>query len=161
MKARVMSSLALPAALATAGLLNTAEAAYAASLGSETPTASAPYGHQGQSIGGDVTLTPSDGHPCTPIGNVTVTDYGHCCTPIGNATITDYGYCCTPVGNVTITDYGHCCTPIGNVTITDYHHCCAPVGNITICDYGHHQGQGNHDHDDHHEHGPGRQLRLV
>ncbi|MEV6176018.1 hypothetical protein [Streptomyces sp. NPDC052015] len=146
MKARVMSSLALPAALATAGLLNTAEAAYAASLGSETPTASAPYGHQGQSIGGDVTLTPSDGHPCTPVGNVTVTDYGHCCTPIGN---------------VTITDYGHCCTPIGNVTITDYHHCCAPVGNITICDYGHHQGQGNHDHDDHHEHGPGRQLRLV
>jgi hypothetical protein len=156
-----MSSLALPAALATAGLLNTAEAAYAASLGSETPTASAPYGHQGQSMGGDVTLTPSDGHPCTPIGNVTVTDYGHCCTPIGNVTITDYGYCCTPVGNVTITDYGHCCTPIGNVTITDYHHCCAPVGNITICDYGHHQGQGNHDHDDHHEHGPGRQLRLV
>ncbi|MET9765321.1 hypothetical protein ABZ016_40745 [Streptomyces sp. NPDC006372] len=138
MKARVMSSLALPAALATAGLLNTAEAAYAATLGSDTLTASAPYTYQGQ-IGGDVTLTSGDGHPCTPIGNVTVTDYGHCCTPIGNMTVTDYGHCCTPIGNMTVTDYGHCCTP---------------VGNMTICDYGHHQEHGH----GHHDQVPGRQL---
>ncbi|MET9524768.1 hypothetical protein [Streptomyces coeruleorubidus] len=141
MKARVMSSLALPAALATAGLLNTAEAAYAATLGSNTPTASAPYTLQGQQIGGDVTLTSGDGHPCTPIGNVTVTDYGHCCTPVGNITVTDYGHCCTPVGNITVTDYGHCCTP---------------VGNMTICDYGHHQEHGQ-DHHGHRDHAPGRQ----
>ncbi|MEV2214963.1 hypothetical protein AB0H86_26565 [Streptomyces sp. NPDC050997] len=107
MKARVMSSLALPAALATAGLLNTAEAAYATALGPETLTASAPYAHQGQLIGGDVTLASVDGRPCAPIGNVTITDYGHCCTPIGNMTITDYGHCCTPISNVTICDYGH------------------------------------------------------
>ncbi|GGY37772.1 hypothetical protein [Streptomyces djakartensis] len=138
MKARVMSSLALPAALATAGLLNTAEAAYAAALGPDTPAAS-PYTHQGQQIGGDVTLTSGDGHPCTPIGNVTVTDYGHCCTPVGNITVTDYGHCCTPVGNITVTDYGHCCTP---------------VGNVTICDYGHHQENGHHRPD----HVPGRPL---
>ncbi len=130
-----MSSLALPAALATAGLLNTAEAAYAAALGSDTLTTSAPYTHQGQQIGGDVTLTSGDGRPCTPIGNITVTDYGHCCTPV------DYGHCCTPV------DYGHCCTPV------DYGHCCTPVGNVTICDYGHHQEHG-HDRPDH---VPGRQ----
>ncbi|GAA4312269.1 hypothetical protein GCM10023086_32770 [Streptomyces venetus] len=139
MKARVMSSLALPAALATAGLLNSAEAAYAAALGSDTLTASAPYTHQGQQIGGAV-LTSGDGHPCTPIGNVTVTDYGHCCTPIGNITVTEYGHCCTPIGNMTVTDYGHCCTP---------------VGNVTICDYGHHQEHGHGHHDDH---VPGRQL---
>jgi hypothetical protein len=102
-----MSSLALPAVLATAGLLNSAEAAYAAALGSETPTASAPNPHHGQPIGGDVTLTSWDGNPCSPIGNVTITDYGHCCTPIGNMTITDYGHCCTPVANMTICDYGH------------------------------------------------------
>lgn len=102
-----MSSLALPAALATAGLLNTAEAAYATALGSDTRTAAAPYAHQGQPIGGDATLTSANGHPCSPIGNVTITDYGHCCTPVGNITITDYSYCCTPVGNITICDYGN------------------------------------------------------
>ena len=107
MKARVITSLALPAALATAGLLSTAEAAYAA-IGPDTLTASAKYGYQGQSIDGEAGVTPVSGPPCTPIGNVTITDYGHCCTPIGNVTITDYGYCCTPIGNVTITDYGLC-----------------------------------------------------
>lgn len=124
MKARVMSSLALPAALATAGLLNTAEAAYAAALGQETLTASAPYAYQGQPMSGDVTLIPGDDHPCQNLANVT----------IGN-----YGRCCPPIGNVTISNYGHCCPPIANVTISDYGHCCAPVANMTICDYGHHQ----------------------
>ncbi|UUU36445.1 hypothetical protein JIX56_45195 [Streptomyces sp. CA-210063] len=92
MKARVITSLALPAALATAGLLGTAEAAYAA-IGPDTLTASATYGYQGQPIDGEASLTPGSGIPCTPIGNVTITDYGYCCTPIGNVTITDYGYC--------------------------------------------------------------------
>ncbi|MEU6867452.1 hypothetical protein ABZ924_30115 [Streptomyces sp. NPDC046876] len=105
MKARAITSLALPAALATAGLLSTAEAAYA-SLGPNT-TVSAKYGQQIQPLG-DVTLTPGAEHPCPPFANVTITDYGHCCTPVGNITIPDYGHCCTPVGNITIPDYGHC-----------------------------------------------------
>ncbi|MFE7839698.1 hypothetical protein ACFU53_27680 [Streptomyces sp. NPDC057474] len=92
MKARVITSLALPAALATAGLLSTAEAAYAA-IGPDTLTASAKYGYQGQLIDGEASLTPGSGTPCTPIGNITITDYVHCCTPIGNITIPDYGYC--------------------------------------------------------------------
>ena len=131
-----MSSLTLPAARATAGLLQTAEAAYAAAPGSETLTASSPYAHQGQRIGGAVTLTPGKSVPCTPVGNVTITDYGNCSTPVGNMTITDYGYCSTPVGNV------------------------------TLCDYGHHQEYGRdyydlgrYYHDSGHGHGDGRQLR--
>ncbi|WP_149826029.1 hypothetical protein [Streptomyces tailanensis] len=136
MKARLMSSLALPAALATAGLLNTAEAAYATALGSDARTASAPYAYQGQPISGDVTLTSADGHPCTPLGNVTITDYGHCCTPIGNVTLTDYNVCCTPVANMTICDYEH-----------HQEH-----------DHGHHEN-GLHDHHDH-DHDHGRQLRF-
>jgi hypothetical protein len=148
---RVISSLALPAALATAGLVNNAEVAYAALLGSDALTASAPSAHQGQPMG-DVTLTPGVGHPCSNLGNVTTTDYGHCCTSVGNVTITGYGHCCTPVGNLTITDYGHCCTPVGNLTITDYGYCCTTVGNVTICDYGHHEP-------DHHSHDSGREER--
>ncbi|MGW3689165.1 hypothetical protein [Streptomyces sp. NPDC005125] len=106
MKARVITSLALPAALATAGLLNTAEAAYAATAGSDTLTSSAKYGYQEQPMG-DVTLAPGSVHPCTPMGNVTITDYGHhCCTPVGNMTVTDYGQYSTPVGNVTVCYYG-------------------------------------------------------
>ncbi|GAA3367976.1 hypothetical protein GCM10020367_64410 [Streptomyces sannanensis] len=128
MRARVITSLALPAALATAGLLNTAEAAYAA-LGPDTPTASA---KQEQPIG-DVTFIPGTDRPCPPIGNVTITDYGHCCTPVGNMTVTDYGRCCTPVGNMTVTDYGHS----------------APVGNVTICDYGHHRHERPHHKNEH------------
>ncbi|MGW1801477.1 hypothetical protein ACWCQN_37550 [Streptomyces sp. NPDC001984] len=76
MKARVISSLALPAALATAGLLNTAEAAYAAALNAEPVTASAPYGYQQHPTSGDVALISGSAHPCTPMGNVTISDYG-------------------------------------------------------------------------------------
>lgn len=61
-KARVITSLALPAALATAGLLTTAEAAYAATAGTDTLTTSAKYGYQEQPMG-DLTLTP---RPRTP-----------------------------------------------------------------------------------------------
>ncbi|GAA1664703.1 hypothetical protein [Streptomyces yatensis] len=118
MKSRVMTSLALPAALATAGLLSTAEAAYAA-IAPDTQTGTAAYGYSGQPMSGDVTLAPGTSHPCDPIGNVTITDYGHCCPPVNNMTITDYGHCCPPVNNMTITDYGHCCN-VGNVTIPDY-----------------------------------------
>ena len=106
MKARVISSLALPAALATAGLLNTAEASYAA-LGQEALTAPAPYAHQGQPVSGDVTLIPGVDHPCQNVANVTISNYGHCCPPIANVTISDYGHCCTPVANMTLCDYGH------------------------------------------------------
>ncbi|MEU6555907.1 hypothetical protein ABZ915_37515 [Streptomyces sp. NPDC046915] len=108
MKARVVSSLALPAALATAGLLNGAEAAYAAAVASDSLPTTAAYGHPEQAMGG-VTVTSGYEHPCTPMGNMTITDYIHCCTPIGNMTITGY-----------------------------HHHCCAPVANLTFCDYGHH-----------------------
>jgi hypothetical protein len=107
-KARVLSSLALPAALATAGLLNGAEAAYAAATASDSLAPSATSGHQEQAMGG-VAVVPGYEHPCTPIGNMTITDYIHCCTPIGNITISGY-----------------------------HHHCCAPIANIPICDYGHH-----------------------
>ncbi|GAA3363143.1 hypothetical protein GCM10017744_056690 [Streptomyces antimycoticus] len=134
MKSRVMTSLALPAALATAGLLSSAEAAYAA-IAPDTQTGTAAYGYSGQPMSGDITLTPATSHPCDPIGNVTITDYGHCCPPVNNMTITDYGHCCPPVNNMTITDYGHCCPPVNNMTITDYGHCCN-VGNVTIPDYG-------------------------
>ncbi|MEU7060258.1 hypothetical protein [Streptomyces sp. NPDC046197] len=106
MKSRVISSLALPAALATAGLLNGAEAAYAASVTSDSPATSATSGHPEQVIGG-VAVTSGAEHPCTPIGNMTITDYGHCCTPIGNMTITGYHHCCTPIANVVFCDYGH------------------------------------------------------
>ncbi|MFD7505253.1 hypothetical protein [Streptomyces sp. NPDC059850] len=102
-----MTSLALPAALATAGLLSTAEAAYAA-ITPDAQTGTAAYGSAGQPIGDDPTLTPGTMHPCEPIGNVTITDYGHCCPPVGNITITDYGHCCN-VGNVTIPDWGWIC----------------------------------------------------
>ncbi|WP_063729834.1 hypothetical protein [Streptomyces sp. RTd22] len=102
-----MTSLALPAALATAGLLSTAEAAYAA-VAPDTRTGTAAYGHSGQPMSGDVTLTSGTSHPCEPIGNVTITDYGHCCPPVNNMTITDYGHCCN-VGNVTIPDWGWFC----------------------------------------------------
>ncbi|GKQ35294.1 hypothetical protein [Streptomyces sp. A012304] len=131
MKARVMSSLALPAALATAGLLSTAEAAYAAAAGSEPLTASARYAHQGQSIDGDVALVSADGNPCTPMGNVT------------------------------ITDYGHCCTPLANMTITDYSHCCTPVSNVIVCDYGHHQEHHDHGHYQVHDHDHGRRPGVA
>ncbi|MDX2823180.1 hypothetical protein PV416_19185 [Streptomyces ipomoeae] len=107
MKTRVMTSLALPAALATAGLLNTAEAAYAA-VAQDAQTGTAAYGYQVQPIDDVTLINAGTTHPCTPIGNVTITDYGHCCTPVGNVTITDYSHCCTPVGNITITDYSHC-----------------------------------------------------
>ena len=102
-----MTSLALPAALATAGLLSSAEAAYAA-IAPDTQTGTAAYGSPAQPMSGDVTLTPGVGHPCKPIGNVTITDYWHCCPPVSNITITDYGHCCN-VGNVTIPDYGWFC----------------------------------------------------
>ncbi|MFF3910134.1 hypothetical protein ACFYZJ_30115 [Streptomyces sp. NPDC001848] len=125
MKARVISSLALPAALATAGLLNTAEASYAAALGQDALTASAASAYQGQPMSGDVTLIPGVDHPCKNVANVTISDYSHCCPPIANVTISNYGHCCPPIANVTISDYGHCCTP---------------VANMTICDYGHHHG---------------------
>ncbi|MGW2639620.1 hypothetical protein [Streptomyces sp. NPDC001348] len=108
MKTRVLSSLALPAALATAGLLNGAEAAYAAAAASDSLAPSATHGHPDQAMGG-VAVTSGYEHPCTPIGNMTITDYIHCCTPIGNMTITGY-----------------------------HHHCCAPIANLTFCDYGHH-----------------------
>ncbi|MEU1800118.1 hypothetical protein [Streptomyces sp. NPDC019937] len=107
MKSRVMTSLALPAALATAGLLSTAEAAYAA-IAPDTQAATATYGYPAHPVSGDVTLTPGTSHPCEPIGNVTITDYGHCCPPVSNITITDYGHCCN-VGNVTMPDYGWFC----------------------------------------------------
>jgi hypothetical protein len=148
-KARAITSLALPAVLATAGLVGTAEAAYA-SLGPD-PAASAKHGQQIQPIG-DVTFTPGSQAHCPPFGNVTVTDYGHCCTPVGNITIPDYGYCCTPVGNVTVADYGYCCTPVGNVTVADYGYCCTPVGNITIPDYGYCRDDDHHDHRPHRPH---------
>lgn len=102
-----MTSLALPAALATAGLLSTAEAAYAA-VAPDAQTRTATYGYPEQPVSGDATLTPGVSHPCEPIGNVTITDYGHCCPPVGNITITDYGHCCN-VGNVTIPDWGWIC----------------------------------------------------
>jgi hypothetical protein len=105
-KARVISSLALPAALATAGLMNSAEAAYAAALSSEPLATSAASGQHDQATGG-VAVTSGSEHPCTPIGNVTITDYGHCCTPMGNVTITGYHHCCTPIANLTFCDYGH------------------------------------------------------
>ena len=117
MKARVISSLALPAALATAGLLHAAEAAYTATLGSDTLEASTTNGYRDPLIGSPVKLTSGDAKPCTPMGNVTITDYGHCCTTMGNVTVTDYGHCCTSMGN------------------------------ITVCDYGHHQDHSHHDHD--------------
>lgn len=106
-----MTSLALPAALATAGLLSSAEAAYAAvapDARTATSTATSPYGYSEQPMSGDVTLTPGTSHPCKPIGNVTITDYGHCCPPVSNVTITDYGHCCN-VGNITIPGYGWFC----------------------------------------------------
>ncbi|WP_432587150.1 hypothetical protein ABVG11_16295 [Streptomyces sp. HD1123-B1] len=114
-----MTSLALPAALATAGLLSGAEAAYAA-IAPDAQTRTATYGYPGQPMGDDVTLTSGTSHPCEPIGNVTITDYGPCCPPVNNVTIADYGHCCPPVNNMTITDYGHCCPPVNNMTITDY-----------------------------------------
>ena len=120
MKARVMSSLALPAALATAGLLNTAEAAYAAALGQETLTASAPYAHQGQPTSGDVTLIPGEDHPCKNLANVTISDYSHCCPSVANVTISDYGHCCAPVANLTICDYGHHHDHQGSGHYSDY-----------------------------------------
>ncbi|MFF7970288.1 hypothetical protein [Streptomyces sp. NPDC007905] len=104
MKARVMSSLALPAALATAGLLNGAETAYAAALASDSLPTSATHADQAM---GDVTATSGSAYPCTPIGNMTISDYVHCCTPIGNLTITGYHHCCAPVANLTFCDYGH------------------------------------------------------
>ena len=130
MKARVISSLALPAALTTAGLLNTAEAAYAA-LGPETVTA-APSVSAHEELPGAGATTVSAERPCKPYLNSTITDYSHCCTPVANMTVTDYGHCCTPVTNMTISDYGYCCTT---------------VANVVICDYGHHQ-----------QHGPGHQV---
>lgn len=107
-----MTSLALPAALATAGLLSTAEAAYAA-VAPDARTETATYGSSGQPMSGDVTLTPGLRHPCEPIGNVTITDYGHCCPPVNNVTITDYGHCCN-VGNITIPGWGWYCE-VGDV----------------------------------------------
>lgn len=132
MKARVISSLALPAALTTAGLLNTAEAAYAA-LGPETVTAASPaYAHEGLPGAGATTV--STEHPCKPYVNSTIIDYSHCCTPVANMTIGNY-----------------CCTPVANMTIGNY--CCTTVANVVICDYGHHQehrpGHQDDDSDDH------------
>jgi hypothetical protein len=69
--------------------MNGAEAAYAAALASDTLATPATSGHPDQATGGVAATSGSD-HPCTPIGNVTITDYGHCCTPIGNVTITGY-----------------------------------------------------------------------
>ncbi|MEU1593642.1 hypothetical protein ABZ468_12505 [Streptomyces sp. NPDC005708] len=93
MKARVISSLALPAALATAGLLNTAEAAYAAALNADPLAASAPSGYQQQPTSGDVALISSSAHPCTPMGNVTISHYGHhCCSHMSNVTFCHYGH---------------------------------------------------------------------
>lgn len=106
MKARVISSLALPAALATAGLLNGAEAAYAAALASDSLDTSATYVHPEQAIG-VAAVTSGSGHPCTSIVNMTITDYVHCCTPIGNMTITGYHHSSTPIANLTYCDYGH------------------------------------------------------
>jgi hypothetical protein len=92
-KARLLSSLALPAALATAGLLNTAEAAYATALSAEPVTASAPSGYQQHPTSGDVALISGFAHPCTPMGNVTISDYGHhCCSHMSNVTFCDYGH---------------------------------------------------------------------
>ncbi|MGW9032239.1 hypothetical protein ACWGQ5_51305 [Streptomyces sp. NPDC055722] len=120
MKARVISSLALPAALATAGLLNTAEAAYAAAPSAGPVTASAPYGYQQHPTSGDVALISGSAHPCTPMGNVTISDYGH--------------HCRTHMSNVTFCDYGH--------------HCHTHMSNVTFCDYGHHQhSHHNYDYD--------------
>ncbi|MFJ8360059.1 hypothetical protein [Streptomyces sp. NPDC093984] len=115
-----MSSLALPAALATAGLLNTAEAAYAATLGEETLTASAPYAHQGQPMSGDLTLIPGEEHPCKNLANVTISDYSHCCPSVANVVISDYGHCCAPVANLTICDYGHHHDHHGSGHYSDY-----------------------------------------
>ncbi|MEU1464094.1 hypothetical protein ABZ467_25955 [Streptomyces sp. NPDC005727] len=106
MKARVISSLALPAALATAGLLNGAEAAYATALASDSLATSTTHG-QAEHAKGDAAVLSGAEHPCTPIGNMTITDYVHCCTPIGNMTITGYHHCCAPVANLTFCDYGH------------------------------------------------------
>ncbi|MFJ3310981.1 hypothetical protein ACIPSA_50265 [Streptomyces sp. NPDC086549] len=105
MKARPITSLALPAVLATAGLLIPAEAAYASLVADSA--GSVKYGQHIQPMG-DVTFTPGSEHPCPPYANVTISDYGHCCTPVGNMTISDYVHCCTPVVNMTISDYGYC-----------------------------------------------------
>ncbi|MER6997717.1 hypothetical protein [Streptomyces sp. NPDC000410] len=150
-----MTSLALPAALATAGLLNTAEAAYA-SLGPDTTTTTE-YGQQERPIG-DPAFTQGPERPCPPHGNITMTDYGgDCCPPFNNQTMSDYGgHCCPPFNNQTMSDYGgHCCPPINNQTMADYGHCCPPFNNITIPDYGHCR-----DHE-HHEHGPHNKPDYV
>ncbi|GHJ98742.1 hypothetical protein SY2F82_05400 [Streptomyces sp. Y2F8-2] len=120
MKARVMSSLALPAALATAGLLNTAEAAYASALGQDTLTASAPYAHQGQPMSGDATLIPGAERPCKNLANVTISDYSHCCPSMANVTISDYSHCCPSMSNVIICDYGHHHGHHGSGNYSDY-----------------------------------------
>lgn len=113
MKTRLITSLALPAAMATAGLLNTAEAAYADAGADHT-----------MSGGTHDMATQGDGHHCPPIGNITWVDYGHGhCSPIGNIPFFDHGY-------------GHHCPPMGNVTIVDYGHHCPPVANATFFDYG-------------------------
>ncbi|MGP4004583.1 hypothetical protein [Streptomyces sp. 8N706] len=113
MKTRLITSLALPAALATAGLLNSAEAAFANSNGldNNVPADS----HEKASYG--------DGHHCPPLGNITWVDYGlgHC-DPIGNIPFFDHGYGnhCPPLGNVTIVDYGNHCPPVANATFFNY-----------------------------------------
>jgi hypothetical protein len=105
---RVITSLALPAALATASLLTSAEAAYAGVINSDAMRVPTAYGHQEQSAAGSI-FTPSTDHPCPPLGNVTFTDYGHHHgAPVGNVTVADYGHHhSTPVGNMTVADYGH------------------------------------------------------
>ncbi|MCM2580519.1 hypothetical protein [Streptomyces meridianus] len=99
MKTRLITSLALPAAMATAGLLNTAAAAYAHS---DAP-AKSPQGDSQEHA------TYGHGHHCPPIGNITWFDYG------------DGGHC-PPIGNISWFDYGHGhhCPPVGNMTIVDY-----------------------------------------
>jgi hypothetical protein len=109
-----MTSLALPAAMATAGLLNAAEAAYASSVVDKDVSA-----------GTHEKADQSNGPVCPPVGNLTFVDYGNgnCCPPVGNVTIVDYGtgHCCPPVGNVTIVDYGNWhCPPVGNSVFFDY-----------------------------------------
>jgi hypothetical protein len=120
MRTRVITSLALPAALATAGLLNTAEAAYAGTLGSEGMGAPAEHRYQDHSAGGrSIFDNGYHHHHCTPFGNVTMTDYGHHCTPFGNMIMNDYGHHCTPFGNMIMNDYGYHSTPFSDIAFID------------------------------------------
>ena len=65
MKTRLITSLALPAAMATAGLLNTAATAYAHSDAPEKSKHSDSHEH----------ATYGHGHHCPPMGNITWFDY--------------------------------------------------------------------------------------